>query len=344
MRRYRCAIVGCGKRACGHARAYKRITRGELVACANLSNTERREKFAQMFGIAGYADAAEMIKKEKPDLLHLVTMSNQWVPLMQMVHEGGVPACIVEKPIACEVTDWRELCELEAKTETKFGVNKQFRWHPYLTRCREVLRSGKLGKLSFLDFSAGMNISAQGTHVIDWAMSLNDDVPVACVFGGASGMDTMDGPYPGPETTVGQITFANGVYGLWNTGFTAPRTVDDDAIHKHCRVAAYAEYGRTLFEEFGKWEIVSPVGVEGSQSTPEESGENNDIAQSRFTNAMFDWLEDDANPVETNLKMALHQWNVVLGLYASALFHKPIEIPCDPPGDLFSKLGESLRQ
>ena len=33
----------------------------------------------------------------------------------------------------------------------------------------------------------------------------------------------------------------------------------------NCRVAVYCERGRVLYEEFGKWEIVSPEGVSGGR-------------------------------------------------------------------------------
>ena len=45
---------------------------GELVACANRSDVARREKFAETFGITGYADAEQMLRVEQPDLVHLV--------------------------------------------------------------------------------------------------------------------------------------------------------------------------------------------------------------------------------------------------------------------------------
>ena len=79
------------------------IDRGNLVACANLSNAERRQKFALTYGITGYVDAKEMIEKERPDLIHVVTMPDQWVSLMQMVSDLGVTACLVEKPIGCGI-------------------------------------------------------------------------------------------------------------------------------------------------------------------------------------------------------------------------------------------------
>ncbi len=342
MEKYRSVLLGCGGRAYWHARAYKRIPRSELVACCDLV-AERREKFAQEFGITGYEDGAEMIQKEKPDLIHIVTLPDARVDLMTMVTDEKVPACIVEKPIAYQVKDWRALVELEARSATKFGVNAQFRYHPVLTRCREALRSGKLGKLLFLDFSAGMNIAGQGTHIIDWAMSLNEDAPVVRVFGQVSGSKEMTSGHPGPDTTVAQLLFANGVYGLWNLGFTAPRVVDRDVVWMHCRVAAFAERGRTLFEEFGRWEIVSPDGIEkGEIADMEAWAEGNHAAQANFTNAMFDWLEDDGKPPGTNLKRSLDQWNVILGLYASTVYRKPIDIPFDPPDDLWERLKAAL--
>ena len=341
---YRSAIIGCGGRAYGHANAYQQVRRGELIACANRSDVARREKFAETFGITGYANAEQMIRTEQPDLVHLVTMPDQWRELMPMVSELGVPACIVEKPIACGVEDWRFLCELEAKTDTKFGVGKQFRWHPSLMRCQDALRCDELGSLRFLDFSCGMNITAQGTHIIDWAMFLNGDSPIVRVFGNANGIELLESDYPAPDTTSAQVLFENGVCGLWNTGWTSPRVVDDPVSYKHCRIAAYTDTGHVLFEEFGNWEITSPKLSEYPMfpTTPETWRANNDRAQAGLTDAMFDWIEDDTRPIGTHLKLALHQFNAVLGIYASTISHQPIDIPFDPPDDLDTQLREAL--
>lgn len=340
---YRSAIVGCGGRSAWHVKAYKLISRGKLVACCDL-DAERRQSYAKEFGIRPYANIVEMIKKEDPDLVHVVIPPNVRVELMRVISHSGVPACIVEKPICCEVSDWKKLCELEGKTNTKFAVNHQCRWQPNFMRCQEALNSGKLGKLLFLDFSAGMNISGQGTHILDYAMSLNQNTPVVRVFGAASGDKEMKTVHPAPDTTVAQILFANGVYGMWNNGDTAPRTIDDAASYKHVRIAAYAERGRILWEQLGRWEIVSSEAIEaGRIADMKEWEKGDDAAQAGLTNAMFDWLEDDSRPVGTNLKLSLHQWNVVLGLYASSLLRIPIKIPFDPPEDLFLRLAEVLR-
>jgi predicted dehydrogenase len=284
-----------------------------------------------------------MIRAEQPDLIHLVTGPRLRVELMTMVHECRVPVCIVEKPIAYEVRDWRALVDLEARSDTRFGVNAQVRYNPKLTRCRKAIQSGTLGQVRFVDCSAGGTIADQGVHVIDWAMSLNDDQPVVRVFGAASGGQNLThAMHPSPDTTVAKLDFANGVRGLWNLGYSAPRVLDKDAYYVHLRVAAYAERGRVLFEQFGRWEVVSPGGTESGYTDFETWADVDTVAQANFTNAMFDWLEDADKPVGTSLKRSLDQWNVVLGLYASTVFRKPIELPYDPPEDLWERLGQAL--
>lgn len=259
-----------------------------------------------------------------------------------MVNDLGVPGCLVEKPIAYQVRDWQALCTLEAESTTKFGVGAQFRYHPVMIRCQEALRSGKLGQLLFLDGSARSTICDQGVHNIDWAMSLNEDAAPVRVFGTVSGNREMAGRHPSPNTTTAQLLFANGVRMLWNLGYTAPSVLDDPAVWKHGRMAAYAQQGRTLYEEFARWEIVSPDGVEqGLVSDMQAWTEGNHQAQANLTNAMLDWIEG-GQPVGTHLRRALAQWNAVLGLYASAAYGRPIDLPFDPPDDLWEKLVETL--
>jgi predicted dehydrogenase len=339
---YRCAIVGTGGRARMHALAYQLVPQGKLVACCARQDP-RREDFAAEFDLALYDDAAKMIETERPALVHLVTPPRTRVELMTLVHELGVPACIVEKPIAYQVSDWKALVSLAAGTDTKFGMGAQFRYHPDLTRGREALLSGEMGQLQLLDCSAVGTICDQGVHVLDWAMSLNGDAPVVRVFGTASGADNMDhAMHPSPDTTVAQLLFANGIYGAWTLGYAAPRVIDDPAYYKHCRVAAYAEYGHVLYEEFGHWEIVSPTRTERGHAEDRGWIEGNHMAQANLTKGMLGWLAGEGPPVGTRLEHALEQWMVVLGLYASAVYGEPVDIPFRPPDDLWEQLCQVL--
>jgi predicted dehydrogenase len=351
-KKYKAAILGCAGRSDFHVDAYKYVNDVEMVAACDLID-DLAEKFCTKYNLRcykGLTSAEEMIKKEKPDLLHIVTRPELRVPLLTLASELGVPAVIVEKPIATESKDWKKLCALAKTTKTKIGVNSQFRYHPDLTRCREVLNSGKLGKILFMEATAGFNICDQGVHVLDWSSSLNGDSPVARVFGGAGGTAEIASKHPSPTDSTAQLTFANGVNAIWTLGSCRPevkRLFEMKGLVKfgHCRVAAYAERGRILFEEFGKWEIVSPEGTEGGvRATLPELKDYNDRSQANFTNAMIDWLEDDKKIAPTNIGRALEHWNAILGLYASVVYGRPIEIPFVPADNLFDKLKERLKE
>ena len=344
MKTYRAVVIGCGPRSGAHIQAYEHIADAEVVACCDL-DSERLEKSAAEHSIKGYSDAATMIDAEKPDMVHIVTPPNARVKLMTLVSEKNVPLCTVEKPIATGVADWRKLCQLEANSKTRFALCHQFRWYGDFVKCCEAVQSGRLGELRFVDMSAGMNISGQGTHILNYAMALNAESPVVRVFGMAHGASEIESVHPAPDDTAAYLTFANGARALWCNGSSAPRCGDPKTVWQHVRVGAYAERGRVEWQEFGKWQIISADGIEsGDFGGMDQWRQNNLLAQSAFHQAMFDWLADDAKVAGTNLKQSLHEWKVVLGLYASAVKRKPIDIAeFDPPDDLFEQLADALR-
>ena len=144
---YKTAMLGCGGRARAHADAYRFVKNGKLAAVCDM-NEELLNKFGDDFDISSrYTDLDEMLEKEKPDVLHIVTApvlrgSNERIryPLMKQASDAGVPAAIVEKPIAVESEDWKQISGLSKETETKFVVNTQLNFpSPKLrikARCR----------------------------------------------------------------------------------------------------------------------------------------------------------------------------------------------------------------
>lgn len=340
LKQYKAAIIGCGSRASAHIEAYNSLENAEIIACCAPTG-KHRDPLAQQYGLRPYSDAAEMIRAEKPDMVHIITWPDTRLELMSLVSEMGVPLCTVEKPVASGVEDWRALQKLEATSNTKFAVCHQVRWQPLLMKCQQAILSGELGEIKFLDISAGMNISGQGTHTLNYGRSLLGNAKVTQVFGNVYGWDAEDVGHPAPEMTEAFLTFENGVRGMWTSGNISPRCGDPATTWQHVRVAAYAHQGRVNFEEFGKWEIVSPDGIQsGDYGGMEQWRKNNTIAQSAFHNAMFDWLEDDAKEPGTSLRESLHEWAVVLALYQSALEGRPIEMAqFAPPTDLVEQIA-----
>jgi hypothetical protein len=83
------------------------------------------------------------------------------------------------------------------------------------------------------------------------------------------------------------------------------------------------------------WEKSLPDGTV-EQGTKEYRAEDV-LGQANLTNALFDWLEDDAQVSPTNLSTSLDEWLVILAGYLSTVEARPVDLPFDPPDDLLEK-------
>jgi len=340
---YRIAYVGTGARATAHANAYQLIPGAEHVGCYDLV-AERSEAFARTVGIRAFDDLNAMLKSVRPDVVHVTTPPGVRVDVMQAVSDAKVPGCTVEKPISLGVADWRALTDLSRTTSTKFGISHQFRWYPMLIDCRNVLASGDLGNILYLEASARLTISDQGTHLLHYANYLNGDSPIHSVFGTTSGW-TPDHRHAGPENALALLIFEVGTRLLWNVGPIAPISGNPNTAWQHVRIAGYAERGHVIWEEFGRWEIRGPNGTKCGRVDADEHARNSLVAQAGFQSDMLRWISEDAGPVGTNLDRSLHEWKAVLALYESTLSRRPVEMTSfEPSLDLDTRLFAALTQ
>ena len=85
-------------------------------------------------------------------------------------------------------------------------------------------------------------------------------------------------------------------------------------------------------------------------NTPENGYENgvhsyseqDILGQAELTEAVFDWLDDDQNVYPTHLAQSLTEFNLLMGIYQSALTYTPVELPFDPPDGLIGSMKEIL--
>lgn len=329
---FKCAFLGCGPRANGHAQAYSLITRGTKVACCDL-NRERLTEFAAKYEIpATYTDLDEMLDKEKPDVVHMVTRPNLRVGLMTHLAEAGVAGVIVEKPICIGADDYQALRELDARVPTHYAVNHQLRHHPQIIQLLDEVAEGKFGEVRFLDASSVLPMAGQGVHVLDLMFAFNNYAPVQTVFGASSGYDDIGCEHPTAKTAESLITFTNGVRGALQAGVGAP-TFEEGPSWGHKRIAVYGTHGFFHWRMNG-WDKSLPDGtVEHGQKV---YGEEDVQGQAGLTNAMFDWLEGGA-PSPTNLSTSLDEWQVILAGYLSTVESRPVDFPFEPPLDLLDQ-------
>jgi len=326
-------VIGCGWRAHAHIEAYQLISDAAVVACSDIRR-DRAQALAKQYGLKPYVDADEMIRSERPQIVHIATWPESREPVMRLASELNVPLCTVEKPIALGVEDWHSLRQLSKHTRTKFAVCHQMRWQPCLARCRQAIAGGAVGKIEFVLISSGLNIAAQGTPMLNYARYLLDDSRIDTVFANVANWDTSYPHHPGAAPALACLTFENGARCLWTIGTKSQDPADPAAAAKQLKIAAYGTSGRVQFEEFGSWEISAAGRSErGDFGGMEQWQTNSKIAQAGFHKAMFDWLQDDKRKPGTCLEESLHEWEVVLALYQSAIDRMPVELDRFVPDD-----------
>ncbi len=334
------AFLGVGSRARKHAEAYRTVTKGRPVAACNRSGGEPLDSFLSSFGVErGYRDPQEMLEKEKPDLLHIVTGPKLRVPLMTLASEYNVPVVIVEKPIAVQGEDWKQLLALADSTSTKFVVNTQLHFHPPNMALRRDVAEGRIGALRFVDISARSTILDQGVHVLELAHSYMSYRKPVSVFASASGTRTIGTNQPSPDTAEAVIEFENGVRTVMTTGSFAPTSNPSERIYHHKRICAYGNEGFVHWTMVG-WERFTKHG--GYESGSHDYFEQDELAQGILTEAAFELLDDPAKIHPTCLDRSLTQFNIILGAYTSVVERRPVKLPCDPPDGLLNSLRSAL--
>ncbi len=343
---YRSAFLGCGPRARAHAQAYRHVERGEIVALCDL-NEQLLSSFGDEFGIdRRYTDLERMLERERPDLLHIVTAptlrgSGERIrhSLMRVASDHGVPAAIVEKPVAVDGDDWRQLMELEATTKTKFCVNTQLNFHPRNLELKRDVAAGRIGGVRFIDASARSTPIDQGPHILQLVSSYLDNAQPVRVFGQVADGGPLAELSPSTRHGTAAITFAGGTRASVTFGTeVAPRISDSEVQYYHKRIAVFGTRGFIHWTMDG-WERGTP---EGFESGVHSYAEQDILGQAGLTEAVFDWLDDDAKLHPTNLAQSLTECNLLLGIYHSALIHAPVALPFDPPAGLIGALKERL--
>ncbi len=334
---YRSCCLGCGPRAKGHAAAYQHVTKATLAAVCDLDE-ERLASFADAFAVPRrYTDAREMLEKEQPRLLHVVTQPTQRLEFLELAAECGVPAVLVEKPLCLDAEDFLAIEAFGASHGLKICVNHQLRYHPRTLELLALVRGGAIGEVRLIDGSARYPLAGQGTHVLNLMLAYAAARPKR-VFGQASGFRCGIPSHPCPDSAVGEIIFDTEAHGILACGDNAPVVHDPNVSWMHKRVAVYGTEG-FIHWTMSSWELCTPE--RGYQRGEKSYADEDVLGQAAMTDAIFTWL-DGGEPHANRLEVSLAECNTVLGLYASALARTVVELPFAPEGSYLAEFGKVL--
>ena len=339
---FKCAIIGVsGSRARGHAEAYAHIRRGQLAAISS-RRPEALARFGDEFGVAQrYTDYREMFAAEKPDLVHVNTPPDVRLEIFQAADEAGIPALIVEKPLAIQGEDLAAMRDFAAHSRVKIAVNHQLHFHPRRARLQQLVRDGVLGDVRFIDAGARMNMAYQGTHTLQAIGAFNPAGRAVSTFaqiGGADGLADTPRRHFAPDRTLATIAYDNGVQALLRCGVNAPHVDPARPVHQHKRIAVYGTRGRL---EWTMWSWRMDIGGQTVRGEHDYAAEDI-LGQAALTEAMFDWLDDDRKVHPLNLARSMDDFALLLAIYTSGLTRRTVTLPHTPPPELIARMRAAL--
>lgn len=139
----RAVIVGCGNIAHVHAAVIKDLSEAELVGAADIVYAKARS-FAQKFNAKPYTSLEEMLKIEKPDVLHICTPHYLHTPMAEYALARGINV-FMEKPPVISYEQLAQLKKAVENSEAKLGLCYQNRYNPSFLEAKRFLESDKAG-------------------------------------------------------------------------------------------------------------------------------------------------------------------------------------------------------
>lgn len=188
MAKYRVGIIGCGGIARVHAHSYIAEESTEIVCCADI-NKDAIDKFGDEFSIpesSRYTDYKVMLDLQKPDIVSICTWHGTHAQATIDACNAGVKGILCEKPMATCLGEADDMLKAAERSGTKLVIGHQGRFNPSATKVRELIKSGAIGKPTYVFRRSGDGLLNNGTHAIDGVRYILGDLKALWVIGQVS--------------------------------------------------------------------------------------------------------------------------------------------------------------
>lgn len=156
----RVAVAGAGFWAHTQSAAWGEVPGARVVAVAD-TDRDKALSLASRLGAAAYADAGEMLDRERPDLFDVIAAVPAHASLVRLAFAKRVPV-LCQKPMAETLVECEALVSEAETAGVWFAVHENWRHQAPLRRVRELLAEGAIGRpfRARLDMISGFDVFA----------------------------------------------------------------------------------------------------------------------------------------------------------------------------------------
>ena len=187
----RCAFAGLGRIAslleedelrekpCTHAGAVS--ANPDCIISGGFDiDQEKRNKFSEKWGCPVFENIDEMLSKLNPDILFISTHPDSHLDLVEKGINHKINTIVCEKPLADSLKSAKKIAAYHRKKTAKIMTNHERRYSNDYRSVKEIIRSGKYGKLLSVKGTLYMGQNSRiknvlwhdGTHMADIIMYL----------------------------------------------------------------------------------------------------------------------------------------------------------------------------
>jgi len=225
-------VIGAGYFAQFHCDAWSRIPRVNISAICDFDKT-KISGIAKQYGISNqYSDYKEMLIKERPDFVDIITPPETHFEIATVAADLGINI-ICQKPLAPTYEESKKLVDYIATKDVSFVVHENFRFQPWHREIKKLIDQGEVGELFNLNFRTRMGdgwaedaylsrqpyfrdykkllIYETGVHFIDTLSYHGGDI--ASVYAVLKRRNPL---IKGEDSGLMFLNFENGANGLWD--------------------------------------------------------------------------------------------------------------------------------
>ena len=321
MKKYRVLIVGMGKRGKHHAKYFYANDNFEVVGICDIDKTKLIEISSSLGNPKIGTNALNMAKELKPDIFCFCTLPNIRSEMVKIGVECGAKLIAFEKPVALTSEEGFKVKELLSNTKVKTVVSHQHRYGLHYQAVKDVIASGKIGKVhTVYGISQGW-AAHMLSHLIDYTMWFNDYVKPKWVIAQAAGRDKLNDSHASPDYIGGFVQFENGVRGIYECGGGSPDVTEVERWWGKNRIGAIGTEGYAEVYTGNGWKAVTKNGIFSGEGVM-----NYDMDMPGYIKDIADWLnKGKIHPC--CFENAYTGFEVIMAMYRSVVKGGQISLP-----------------
>lgn len=238
------SVIGCGYWGKNLVRNFAQLGALSSVCDGNMASAEKASKD---YGVPVLS--FDEVLKSDVDAVVIATPAVQHFVLTKQALLAGKHV-FVEKPLALEVKEAQELCELAAQANRIVMVGHLLQYHPAFLALKDLVSKGTLGKLQYI-YSNRLNLGKfRNEENILWSFAPHDISMILGLVGGlpktvyATGACHLN--HQIQDVTTTHMTFKNGIQAHIFVSWLHP--------YKEQKLVVVGDRGMAVFDDGLGWE------------------------------------------------------------------------------------------